>query len=110
LSQPDGSVISLPGEGIASESTDGLTLGLKEWFDPSTGPSPLVLVLPQSVAELTWATADIIGGTLTTLAGGQRALVNPQAVYVYVNPDGSYAYPMPFKDLTGIGSRVQIAP
>ncbi len=110
LTQPDDSLVTLPGEGVQSVSSDGCTIALREWFAFSSDPPALVLVLNNPVPELTGATIDIVGATLTTLAGGQRALVNPQAVYAYVNDDGSYPPPMPMKDLSGLLTRVQIAP
>ena len=110
LSQPNDGIISLPGEEVVSQSDDGLVVGIKEWFAPVSDPPDLVVVLDNPVQPLNGATIDIVGGTLTTLAGGQRALVNPQAVYVYVDADGNYLPPPPTKDLSGIMTRVQIAP
>ncbi len=111
LSQSDDSIISLMTEGVSSQSTDGCTLGLREWFGLASDPPALVLVLNTPVPGLTGASIDIVGATLTTLAGGQRALVNPQAVYAYVNADGSYAPPVPFKGaMTPSPDRMQVAP
>ncbi len=111
LAQPDSTVISLAGEGVQSVSTDGCTIALREWFGFASDPPALVLALNSPVTRnLGAATIDIVGATLTTLSGEQRALISPQAVYVYVSDDGTYALPVPSKDMLGSFGQVQIAP
>ncbi len=97
LSQQDGSVVNLPCEDVVEILDGGQTLAIKEWFEPGTPAPRLVLSLGTSVAASvdTMATIDIMGAALTTLPDGSRALINPQAVYVYLDEDGDIACPMP---------------
>ena len=102
LSQQDGTVLDLPGEHVVEILDGGQTLALKEWFEPGTPAPRLVLKMGASVQASvnTSATIDIIGATLTTLPDGRRALINPQAVYVYLDESGNIASPMPpFKQM-----------
>ena len=103
LSQPDSTVVDLPMERVVSVADGGQTLAIKEWFEPATPAPRLVLELGSSVQGLVDASAtiDIIGGTLTTLPDGQRALINPEAVYVYLDDSGNIASPIPPFKLLG---------
>ena len=86
LSQPDGTVVDLIGEQIATSWHDGQALGLKEFYEPEHPDSRLVLYLPQGLTELTaYKQIDIVGGTLATLSNGQRAILYPQAVYLWTD-------------------------
>ena len=77
LSQPDGTLISLLGEGIESQSEDGCILGIREWFGLPFYPPPLFVVLNNGAQPMVGATIDIENATLVTLANGQRALDEP---------------------------------
>lgn len=91
ISQPDGSIVDLPGEQVVLASADGKTIGLKEPFEPAQNAPKLLLLLENPVERLRqWSTIDIIGGTMTTLPNGQRAIVQPQAVYAYMDAIGRY--------------------
>lgn len=98
LAKKDGDVVSLPGEHVVQVQDGGQTLAIKEWFEPGV-PSPrLVLKLGTAVQGLDTnvpITIDIVGATLTTLPDGKRALINPQAVYLYTDEDGNIAPPIP---------------
>jgi hypothetical protein len=76
--------------------SDG-SVGLRESFEPVIGPK-LVLDLGANAQKLDkgMCTVDVIGGTLTTLADGRRAIVRPSAVYAYTIRDGQYAPPLPW--------------
>jgi photosystem II stability/assembly factor-like uncharacterized protein len=99
LSQPDGTVVDLPGETVISESADGREFGLKESFEPIQHGPKLTLVLNQPYHGLTpWMpTIDIIGGTLFTLPDGRRAVGNAQAVYACTDASGRYYMMMPWR-------------
>ena len=98
LSQPDGTVVDLPGEIVISESKDGLQFGLKESYEPARTPQ-LTLVLNQPFHGLRpWMpTLDIIGGTLFTLPDGRRAIGNAQEVYADTDASGRYYMMMPWR-------------
>ncbi|MEN6520905.1 MAG: hypothetical protein ABFD46_07120 [Armatimonadota bacterium] len=82
----------------AYEWYDGSVLGLKEAFEPGVGSPKLLLYMNKPVAGLgnRMCSIDIIGGTLATLSNGQRAIVNPQAVYVYTDTKGRYMFALPW--------------
>ncbi|MDO8587734.1 MAG: hypothetical protein Q7T82_11915, partial [Armatimonadota bacterium] len=92
LSQPDGAVVDLPGEMVISESEDGLMFGLKETFEPIQHGPRLTLILNRAVHGLRrmLPTIDIVGGTLTTLSDGRRAIINATAVYAHTDASGRY--------------------
>jgi len=92
LAQPDGAVVDLPSEMVISESEDGLAFGLKETFEPLQHAPQLTLILNRAAHGLhnRWPTVDIVGGMLTTLSDGRRAIVNAKAVYVDTDASGRY--------------------
>jgi uncharacterized protein (TIGR03790 family) len=105
LSQPDGSVIDLPAEGICGEWYDGRVIGLREWFEPIPNGPRLFLYLDQPIKLDTrfrdMATIDIVAGKLVTLSGGVRALVKPEAVYAYTDSTGQSMFPLPWPKFVG---------
>jgi hypothetical protein len=101
LAQPDGTVIDLPAEAICGEWNDGRTLGLREWFEPIQHGPKLLLCLDEPAVfhspfrDMDMATIDIIGGKLTTLPDGRRAIVKPEAVYAYADNTGQWMFAFP---------------
>lgn len=99
LSQPDGTVLDMPVETAISEYYDGQVIGLKEWFEPLLNNTPkLFLYLEKPVVGLSdkMTAIDVVGATITTLSNGQRALVNPRAVYAYTDQNGQFMLPLPW--------------
>ena len=87
LAQPDGTVVTLIGELVLSG--DGNLYGIKETCDPIPNAPRLYLQLGyQPKAEIIQAQIDIVNGAITTLQDGKRAIVKPEAVYVYTDTKG----------------------
>lgn len=105
LSQPDGTVVDLRVENICGSWYDGQVLGLREWFEPVPNGSNLFLYLDKPIKlderyrDMT--TIDIIGGKLTTLKDGRRALIKPEAVYVYTDALGRWMLSLPWPKHVG---------
>lgn len=98
LLQPDGTAVDLLGEEVIYEWNNGAILGIKEAFEPNTGSPKLLLVLDKPTSGLCdgMCSIDIIGGTLTTLSNGQRAIIKPKAVYAYTDQKGRYMFTLPW--------------
>jgi hypothetical protein len=95
IGKADGSILDLYGS-IISRRIDHRTLALKEPTEPETGEPRLVLVLDTPIDTLApWSQIDIIGSTLVTLQGGQRAIVGPKEVYRYADAKGNWLIPLP---------------
>ncbi|MHB9036585.1 MAG: TIGR03790 family protein [Armatimonadota bacterium] len=105
LSQPDGSIIDLPAEDICGEWYDGQVFGLRESFEPIVSGPRLFLYLDRPIKLDTrfrdMGTIDIIGGKLVTLKDGIRAIVKPEAVYVYTDATGQWMFPLPWPKFAG---------
>ena len=98
LSQPDGTIVDLPVEMVAGEWYGGQVLGIREWFEPLVNGPNLFLYLDKPAPGLAqrMGIVDIIGGCLTTLPDGHRAIINPTAVYAYTDSAGAYMLPLPW--------------
>lgn len=87
LRQPDGTVVSLTGQLVLLR--DGDLYGIKETCDPIPNAPRLYLKLGyQPATEIVQAQIDIVNGMITTLGDGKRAIVKPEAVYLYANQKG----------------------
>ncbi|HET6452942.1 MAG TPA: Ig-like domain-containing protein, partial [Armatimonadota bacterium] len=113
LAQPDGTVVSLIGELVLSG--DGTLYGIKETCDPIPEAPRLYLGLGyEPRKEIIRAQIDIVNGVITTLQDGKRAIVNPEAVYVYTDtkdrPCGPFWLKSAIPDASQWPSKRQVYP
>ena len=88
LAQPDGTMVSLIGEFVLSEVGDAL-YGIKETFDPIPEAPRIYMALSYAAKEnIVQGQVDIVNGIITTLADGRRAIIKPEAVYLYTDYKG----------------------
>lgn len=94
LSQIDGTSVTVNACSVLESSADGLVVS-----DGWSGMAPAIVV-PGDWAVARWSTVDVTG-TLTTLAGGVRA-INATQVLVYTDSRGRpFASPMPWRSSSG---------
>lgn len=96
LSQPDGAVVDLSGEVVTNELYGGRSVGLHEPYEPMFDAPRLILCLANPDLDIAlWNQIDVVGGTLATLSGGQRAVLYPKAVYLRTDQKGKPTLMMP---------------
>jgi hypothetical protein len=108
LSQPDGTIVTLPAEDVLWRGRSGKSFAIKECFEPAPDTPRLIVISTRSLPAKRGMTVDITG-TLSTVSGTSRdgehirqrvIITTPEDISVYCSPNGR---PMVYPPVKGLG-------